>query len=132
MKKFPTHLGFSSKARKFNARFFNFFEKSPKIIHFLQFSWEIFWKLSKFSGVRGGGGSAPRTPYEADPLKWPPPRTEILAAPLLRITKHVLETFSHKIYIHIYCTGQIGDIKNWSIYRDRCNGNILINERVWD
>ena len=65
-KEFATQLDFSSKARKFNAGFFNFFEKSPQIIHFLKFSWEIFWEFSKFSGVRG----AP----PPDPLRWRPPK----------------------------------------------------------
>ena len=46
---FPRQVGFSSKVRKFNAGFFNFFEKSPKIIHFLQFSLgNFFWNFQNF------------------------------------------------------------------------------------
>ena len=76
LKNFPHNLVFA-KARKYNAGFFNFFEKSPKIIYFLQFSWENFWKFSKFSGVRGAPPPDPirdRPPTMFPPPNWNPGR----------------------------------------------------------
>ena len=63
-RKFPNLFVFSPNALKLNAWLVKIFEKYAKIIH----------NVKKFSKVvRRPGGSAPRTPYEADPLKMSPP-----------------------------------------------------------
>ena len=93
LKNFTNNCVFRPKRVNLTQRLCNFFEKSPKIIHFLQFSEEIFWKFSKFSGF---GGLCPRTPYEAHPLKCPSPRTEILAAPLAIMRVRLAEPYSKK------------------------------------
>ena len=72
---------FLSKRAKIERMVLNIFEKYAKIRHFLQFSEDFFCKFSKV--VRRSGGSALRTPYEADPFKMSPPRTEILQAPMV-------------------------------------------------
>ena len=46
---FSTICSFRPNARKINAWFVKFFEKYAKIMHILQFSWEIFWKFSQIS-----------------------------------------------------------------------------------
>ena len=57
--KFPTQLCFSSKPRKFNASFSNFFEKSPKIIHFCNFLEKFF---QNFQNFQASGRLRSRTP----------------------------------------------------------------------
>ena len=81
-------IGFFVQSAKIQRRVFNFFEKSPKVIHFLQFPWEIFLEIFKIFW-RPGGGSATRSPYEAEPLKCST-RTEIPAAPLWTVMQEYL------------------------------------------
>ena len=71
LKIFPNLCVFRPNARKLNAWFLKIFEKYAKLIIFFVIFRRLFCKFAKV--VLRPVGSAPRTPYGADPLKMIPP-----------------------------------------------------------
>ena len=80
---FPSYCVFRPNELKINAGFVILFGKNRlKLCIYCNFL-KNFFKI--FENSPASGGLRPLTPYQADPLKCPPPRKVILAAPLLCI-----------------------------------------------
>ena len=84
LKCFPNNCVFRPGVRKINTEFVNRFWKNRLNLFIYCNFLKKFLKTFEKSPT-SGGWLRPRTPYSSDPIKYCPPRTEILAAPLYYI-----------------------------------------------
>ena len=90
---------------------------------------KYFCKFSKI--FRRPRGSVPRTPYQADPLKCSPPRTEILAAPLSKFHENYTNSLNDYFLYECFFFGKLKESIKHTLRMRTKNANKVISERLF-